>query len=168
MLDKNSDLVKSFYDLFNTHNTKSDIVYHKKKGSDIKAGIVNVIVSINKQREECLDKIKAESEHLEYSPDVEPYMASEYRHLIGMIPRTFSYDMLYHGEKYVRTDRGIEEKAIRKPSDEQRQEMQEYNQYVEKYLESSIARIKLETLKRNIEENKNYNLSIDQLSILGL
>jgi len=168
MLDKNSDLVKGFYNLFNGDNKEGGIKYHKKKGSDIKQALNNVIMQTNKEKSDYLDKMKAESDELSFVPDVECEISYEYKHLFEYIPKKFSYDMLYHGERYVRTDRGIEEQAIRKPTDEERQEMHEYNRYVQKYIDMCINKIKLDTLRKNIQENKTYSLSIDQLSILGL
>ena len=167
MLNEKSDLVKSFYSLFNS-NKDDSLTYHKKKGSDIKQSLQNMIIQINQEKNDCIDKMKSELEHIEFKPDSECGYNRDYKHLIDFVPKIFSYDMLYEGEKYVKTDRGIEEQSVRKPSIEERKEMQEYNRYTSKYMGLYVDKIKLDTLRKNIQDTKSYNLSIDQLAILGL
>ena len=167
MLDKNSDLVKGFYSLFNS-NKDNGLNYHKKKGSEIKQALQGMIIQITKDKNDYIDKMKAELDHIKFQPDTECNYDREYKHLLDFIPKKFSYDMLYNGERYVKTDNGIEEQAVKVPTDEERKEMQEYNGYAHKYVELCVNKIKLETLRKNIQDSKSYELSIDQLAILGL
>lgn len=167
MLNEQSDLVKGFYSLFN--NGKDDgLTYHKKKGSEIKQAVQNILIQINKEKNEYIDKMRTELDKIKFTPDSECSYNSDYKHLLDFIPKKFSYNLLYEGENYTRTDRGIEEQAINKPTDEERKEMQEYNEYAHRYMDACINKIKLEALRKNIQDSKSYNLSIDQLAILGL
>lgn len=159
------ELKKGFYSLFSSSESNG-LGRHNKKGSEIKQGISNLLSNTKDRKKEALDKMT--SEKVSFAPDTYPSFNMEYKHLLDYVPKKFSYDLIYHGEKYVKTDNGIEEQAVRTPTQEEQQSMREYNKYAEMYVELCIDAIKLETLQRNIDDKKTYSLSIDQMTLLGL
>jgi hypothetical protein len=167
MLQENSDLVKGFYSLFNG-SKEGGLTYHKKKGSEIKSALQFLCVQINKEKEEHLEEMEEALEEIKVKPDTDIYFNKEYKHLLEYIPKKFDYNQIYNGETYMSTERGIEEQAIRKPSEEEKKEMLKYNKHAQEYIELCINKIKLSTLQKNIQDNKSYNLSVDQLAVLGL
>lgn len=167
MLQENSDLVKGFNSLFNG-NKENGLTYHKKKGSEIKSALQLLCVQINKEKEEHLEEMEEAKEEISFKPDEDIWFNKEYKHLLDYIPKKFSYNLISYGENYISTERGIEEQAIKKPSEEEKKEMREYNKHAQDYIEICINKIKLSTLQKNIQENKSYSLSVDQLAVLGL
>jgi hypothetical protein len=167
MLQENSDLVKGFYSLFNG-SKEGGLTYHKKKGSEIKSALQLLCVQINKEKEEHLKEMEESLKEISFKPSEDIYFDKEYKHLLEYIPKKFSYNQIYNGETYISTENGIDEQAVKKPSQEEIKEMREYNKHAQEYLELCINKIKLEALKKNIQENKSYNLSVNQLAVLGL
>lgn len=161
------NIKKGFYSLFDNYNN-NDFNRFPKKGSDIKQGISKILSTITKEKDELLNKMTSELGKIPFAPDNEPYYNKQYKHLLGYIPKRFSYDMINHGEQYTKTDNGIEEQAIKQPTKEQAGEMREYNRYTDKYVSVCIDEIKLNTLYRNLEDKKTYNLSVDQMALLGV
>lgn len=171
MSNEKDVLIKGFYSLFNAYVSKEDDTMNsfQKKGSEIKNGIGSVLLLINKQKAEVLDKMNELLNSIPFTPD-EKHNSScdEYAHLIDYFPKKFVYSTIYNGESYIKTDNGIEESAMKVPDSKQRADMQEYNGLVYTYLDLCVTKIKLEALRKNIQDNKSYKLSIDQVSILGL
>ncbi len=166
-MSKKDELIKSFYSLFSSYD-KNSIGAHSKKGSEIKDGLSSVSILLNNKKAECLDMMTAELAKINFKPDSPSTNYSEYHHLLDCIPKTFSYDLISEGERYVSTERGIEEEATKMPTTEERSEMREYNRYAHKYMEYCVNKLKIDTLRKNIQDNKSYNLTIEQLAILGL
>jgi hypothetical protein len=166
-MNKREELVKGFWSLFSDGNEGSNLNSHPKKGSEIKASLDKLVLMTMDQKEEAMDKMTAELSHTGFAPDVKCDYQEEYYYLMDFVPKKFSYDMIYHGEQYVDTSRGIEEQAINKPTPEQQHEMREYNKYAIDYIDACVNKIKLESLKRNIQDGKTYNLTTNQLSMLG-
>ena len=160
------DIKKSLYSLFNDGHMENSISRHKKKGSDIKAALLPLIRQQSQKKQEYLEKTQVEISHIGFTPDTD--MDSPFSHLLEYVPKRFSYDMIYHGEKYVKTDNGIEEEAIRQPTKEQQEEMREYNKYSRKYMDACVTKIKLEALRNSLQDGKSYDLDIDQIAMLGL
>ncbi len=160
------EIKKGFYSLFSNHD--NELSKLPKKGVEIKTGIAAILVNIKRFKGELLDKLTSELGKVPFQPDSEPYYDREYRHLLDFVPKRFSYDMISRGEKYTKTENGIEEQAVNKPTDEQATKMREYNSYSSQYVEVCIDAIKLETLRKNLEDRKTYNLSVNQLTMLGL
>ena len=160
------ELIKGFYSLFSNYEN-NQLNKHNKKGSEIKSNLGSIITDVNKQKQECLDKMNTRLGVVNYAPDTPCTDMNEYYHLIDYIPKKFSWGLMSEGEKYTETSNGIVEQMTKVPTPEERSEMREYNNHAHKYIELCVMKIKLESLRRNIQENKSYPLSIDQLSILG-
>lgn len=161
-------ITKGFYGLFNSNSDTVGITT-KKKGSEIKLAIQKIIGGCIVEQIKIMDKMQAELEHIPFTPDVTmkseccPMMNSE------MIPKKFSYDMLYHNEKYINSGGRITETSMSgEPTKEQRSEMIEYNNYAYDYLYLCEKRYKLEVARNNIDDNRNYTLSVDMLASLGM
>lgn len=162
---KLDEIKKGFYSLFDSYN--NELCKLPKKGVDIKVGITKILANLTITKGDLLGKMNLEIGKLKFAPDTDSYYDKQYKHLLSWIPKRFSWDMIQHGEKYVKTDNGIEEQAVNKPTKEQAEEMREYNRYAEQYVEACIDEIKLNTLKNNLEDKKVYNLSVNQLTMLG-
>lgn len=162
-----NDIVKAFYSLFNNYE-KNGMGQHSKKGSEIKSALSDISVNLNKKKGEMLDSMNEELSEINFKPDKVCDRDSDYHHLMDFIPKKFSYGLLYKGEEYVKTDNGIDEHAVKMPTSEEKSEMREYNGYVNKYMEYCVNKIKVDTLRKNIKDSKQYTLSVDQLAILGL
>ncbi len=167
MLKEKDELIKGFYSLFSDYKDNT-LNKHSKKGSEIKDGLSTISNELNKKKSHCLDKMNHELTEVPFAPDEPCDYDKEYHHLLNYIPRKFSYELISQGKKYVKTDNGIAEEAVKMPTTEERSEMREYNGYARKYMEYCIDKIKVDSLKRNILDNKNYTLSANQLTILGL
>lgn len=165
--EQKDELIKGFYSLFSDYKDNT-LNKHSKKGSEIKEGLSTISSELTKKKADCLGKMTAELSKVSIAPDEKADYDKEYHHLLDYIPGKFSYDLIYHGEKYTKTDNGISEQAVKVPTDEEKVEMREYNGYARKYMEHCIDKIKIESLKRNIQDNKSYSLSTNQLAILGL
>ena len=169
MLEKQKDnLVKGIYSLFNNHFSKNAISSPiKKKGSEIKDSLSDLSIRINTEKKEYLDKISDKLGKLPYQPDKDPDY-SEYHHLIDYVPKKFGYGEMYEGKEVIDASDGIERMAVKKPTEEERGEMQKYNHCVCKYMELCVSKLKVDSLRKNIQDNKSYDLTVDQLAILGL
>ncbi len=161
------DLIKGFYNLFSS-SEKNSMGVHSKKGSEIKTGLTNVSIMLNTKKAECLDMMNAELSKINFKPDKPCDDYSDFHHLMDCVPKKFSWDLLYQGEKYVDNSNGIGEEAVRKPTPEEAVEMKEYNRYARAYVEYCVYKLKVDSLRNNIQDNKSYQLSIDQLAVLGL
>lgn len=163
------DLIKGFYDLF-TGQGDNSFVKHSKKGAKIKEGLSVISDDLNKKMANCLDKMSNSLSNVDVAPDVLCDYDHEYHHLLDYIPNKFSYGLIYGGEYTMvdKVDNGIEEQAVKIPTEEHKIEMREYNNYARKYMEHCIDKIKIDSLHRNIQDSKYYTLSTSQLAILGL
>ena len=79
----------------------------------------------------------------------------------------YSHSLLISLTGYTKTENGIEEKAMRVPTPEEKHEMREYNKYAEKYIRLCVDKIKMDSLRRNVVDSKNYNLTTNQIKLLG-
>lgn len=171
MLEKQKeDLIKGFYSLFTNYGKESNGIAApvKKKGSDIKNSLSDLSIKINTEKQGYLDKINEVIGKLPYQPIKKPTMYSEYHHLISYIPNKFMYSDLYDGREYVDNSSGIDKVGLQKPTEEELKVMRSYNDYVCKYIELCVSKIKVDVLRKNIQDNKSYDLTVDQLAILGL
>jgi len=172
MLDTSKEEIKKgFFGLFSQNyenKDKNTITSYNKKGSDIKLGFLNILSQINKQKSICLDSMNLLLDKITFAPNQACEETEDYVHLIDYLPKRFSYFLINNGEDSIKKDNGIEQTIIKIPTDEEKAYMREYNILVHEYIELSIYKLKLESSKRNIEDSKNYQLSINQLAILGL
>jgi hypothetical protein len=168
--EKQNELIKGFYSLFNNYGSpeKNNLNIFEKKGSEIKSGIDSVLTQVRKSKTDALDNMEKILSDLDFSPNKECDEYNEYKHLIGYLPKKFDFNIIYSGEPYINTDSGIEKNDVKVPDPVQKSEMREYNESVIKYIDMCVTALKLESLKRNIQDNKTYSLNVEQLSILGL
>jgi len=166
--EQKEELVKGFYSLFSDYKDNT-LNKHSKKGSEIRGGLSSISNELNKKKSDCLDKMSVELSKVSLAPDVPCDYDSEYRHLLDYIPNKFSYGLIYNDDGLpVKLNNGISEQANELPTKEVQASMREYNGYARKYMEYCVDKIKVDSLRRNIQDNKSYSLSIGQLAILGL
>jgi len=166
-MNKKEELIKGFYSLFDTHSKDNDLNKHSKKGSDIKVNLGNISTNLSTQKAECLKKMNEGTSGMSFYPDADSYYDKEYKHLLDYIPKKFSYDLIRNGKKYIKTDNDIQEPAMLAPTEEEKVKMRSYNEHAEKYIRVCIDKIKIDSLRRNIQDNKNYTLTTNQITLLG-
>jgi hypothetical protein len=165
---KQNELIKGFYNLFGSSGIKDSISSFDKEGSQVKSGIGNVLTNINKQKSDVLEKMEECLEGLEFSPEELCDQFSEYNYLIDFTPKKFNYGVIYNGKQGVDESKGIEQQVVNKPTTEQACKMRLYNDLVYQYMDMCVSKIKLEAMRRSLQDNKTYTLTIDQVSLLGL
>ena len=163
-VDKN-EIIKGFYSLFN-RNVEGGITVQKKKGSEVKMGLGKIITSLNEKKSNCIDKINSGIESIKFNPDQK--VNTDYAYLMDFVPMKFSYDMIYYGKKEIDTSKGIKEEVVVKPTPEEQAEMREYNDNVYNYIKLCEDKIKAQSLYNSIQDSKSYNLTVEQLSLLGM
>lgn len=168
-MSNSDEIKKSFYSLFSqSRDEKGGLNNHQKKGSEIKLGLTSLHSTITNKKSSLLDKIVELSSKISFQPDENVYYNEDYKHLIDYKPKRFSYDMIRSGVKEKNIDSGISIQVQRVPTEEEKNLMREYNRCCSEYSELCVDKIKIEALKRNVQENKLYTLSTNQLAILGI
>jgi hypothetical protein len=168
------ELKKGFYSLFSSYGigekkNSNAINSFDKKGSDIKSGISTLIGKLQARKKELLGSMEELLEGFSrFAPTKESDNYEEFKHLFDFIPKIFEYDVIYNGRQFADESTGIVKQEMVIPTEEERNVMRKYNCIVGDYLESCMTIIKLDTVKRNIQDNVNYTLTVDQLTILGL
>jgi hypothetical protein len=167
-------LFKGFYSLYSTYGSKDNgIDNFPKRGSEIKLGLGKMIDQITKRKSELLDdmnlKLGEIAENYKVSPDTDFSMDNnEYVYQIDFIPKKFDYNTIYNGVKCMDTSSGIEQQVVKPFDPMAQQSMRMYNDIAYNYMDLCVSKIKIEALRRNIVDEKTYNLTVEQLAILGL
>lgn len=141
------------------------------KGSDMKSAIQGVMNKISTKVAEETNEMASLLEKIKITPTAMPYMDNDYIDRVNP-PKRFDYDTI-EGRDTVKApvddSNLVASVSLRvTPTDEQKVMMRKYNQCVDLYIDNCISLIKMGTLIRHIEEKKIYNLSVDQMSVLGL
>lgn len=141
------------------------------KGADMKNAIQGVMNKISTKVAEGANEMTSLLEKIKITPTTMPYMDNDYIDRVNP-PKRFDYDTI-EGKDTVKLpveDSNLMASVSLKttPTDEQKVMMRKYNQCVDLYIDNCISLIKMGTLMRHIEEKKVYNLSVDQMSVLGL
>ena len=141
------------------------------KGADMKNAIQGVMNKISTKVAEETNEMASLLEKIKITPTGMPYIDNDYLDRVTP-PKRFDYDAI-EGRDTIKCDSTdsclVASVNLRiTPTDEQKAMMRKYNQCVDMYLENCISLIKMGTLVRHIEDKKVYNLSVDQMSVLGL
>lgn len=141
------------------------------KGSDMKKSIQGIMAKVSNNKDQELVEMTNLLEKIKIMPTAIPYMDNDYLDRVNP-PKRFDYDTI-EGRDAVKApteDSGLVVSVNLKvtPTDEQKVMMRKYNQLVDLYIDNCTSLIKMGTLIRHIEEKKVYNLSVDQMSVLGL
>jgi hypothetical protein len=125
-----------------------------KKGSEIKAGLTLLSLKINDTKIKLLDDIQILSDSIPVKPDAIYTTWGGNEYLLDFTPKKYSFDVIYPKEDNA------------KNSDAEK--MCNYNSFMEKYVNLCSDKNKIDSIKRNIDDNKTYTLNADQLTLLGL
>ena len=148
---------------------RNDSMKFAKKGSEIKEAVNITLINLTADRKNTFSKMAELVEEIQCLPDMEcsSWKLDGYKHLMEGTPKSYSYNKIYgNGEK----ENTILGKVLFEGMSPQSQQekMREYNQLSEKWVDLSISALNLQTISRNLEDKKQYMLTIDQLTKLGL
>ena len=154
--------------IVNDFTQNSDTMKFAKKGSEIKGAVESVLANINSEKVSIVSSMEKLLEDIHCAPDSDnnSWRTEDYKHLLGIIPKSFSYDKIYGNDRI--KESSYNSQSVVTPDKETQNKMRDYNNLVDKFITISLSALNLQSLARNLEDKKNYMLTIDQLTKLGL
>ena len=148
---------------------RNDSMKFAKKGSEIKEAVNTVLSKLIVEKSTTYSKMEGLIEEIQCLPDMEcsSWKLDGYKHLMEGTPKSYSYNKIYGNGEKENTILGKVSFEGMSPQSQQ-DKMREYNQLSEKWVDLSISALNLQTISRNLEDKKQYMLTIDQLTKLGL
>ena len=151
-----------------------------KTGKEIKEKIVGIIEEEQTEATKQLTELTQYKTQLPLEPteEVYEYTFRGVKSSITDIPKLFGYDTFTYGEDklvespttLLNSGAGESEKKQEvkqgKFTSEQTKLAQKYNRCVKKYVDSQVEIVKLNTLLNNLDDNRNYKLTVHQASLL--
>ena len=140
----------------------------EKTGKDIKAALQDIKTKNEDIKDIVAEKIKTLKSEIGTEPNQEcdSYIIEGFEDRLGLLPNKYSWQEIYNEEKCdTNTTVTLENTEAQKSTtcDKKR----EYNELVNKFVSYSVDILQTDTILNNISDDKKYQLTVKQATILG-
>ena len=140
----------------------------EKTGKDIKAALQDIKTKNEVIKDIVAEKIKTLKSEIGTEPNQEcdSYIIEGFEDRLGLLPNKYSWQEIYNEEKCdTNTTVTLENTEAQKSTtcDKKR----EYNELVNKFVSYSVDILQTDTILNNISDDKKYQLTVKQATILG-